>query len=54
VGYDYPHDHPGAVSAQETLPESVRGATFYEPGENEAGMAEKLQKMRSAKEKSRE
>ena len=54
AGYDYPHDHPGAISPQETLPEKVRGAAFYEPSDNEAGMAERLEKIRAAKERSRE
>ena len=35
-GYDYPHDRPGHISAQELLPERVVGERFYEPDEAEA------------------
>src|SRR5256714_3868436 len=31
-GYQYAHDAPEAYIPQEYLPESLRGATFYEPG----------------------
>ncbi len=30
-GYDYAHAHPEGYSAQEYLPESLRGARYYEP-----------------------
>ncbi|HEX8207326.1 MAG TPA: replication-associated recombination protein A [Solirubrobacteraceae bacterium] len=42
-GYDYPHDRPGGVSPQELLPDEVAGTRFYEPGEQEPGMSERLQ-----------
>jgi putative ATPase len=44
--YDYPHDHPGHVSPQELLPESVTGARFYEPDEAEAELARRLAQIR--------
>jgi putative ATPase len=45
-GYDYPHDHPGQVSPQELLPESVLGARFFAPGEAEAQLAKRLRQVR--------
>jgi putative ATPase len=45
-GYDYPHDHPGQVSPQELLPEGVVGERFYEPGEAEARLAQRLEDVR--------
>jgi putative ATPase len=45
-GYDYPHDHPGHVSAQELLPEGVEGAHFYAPDEAEAELAKRLTQIR--------
>jgi putative ATPase len=45
-GYDYPHDHPGQVSPQELLPESVVGERFFQPGESEAQLAERLERVR--------
>jgi putative ATPase len=30
-GYEYPHDHPGAVVVQQYLPEKLRGARYYRP-----------------------
>jgi putative ATPase len=44
--YDYPHDRPGGVSAQELAPEAVRGHRFYEPGEAEAALRERLEEIR--------
>ncbi|HEV3001680.1 MAG TPA: replication-associated recombination protein A [Solirubrobacteraceae bacterium] len=49
VGYDYPHDRPGAVSPQELMPDEVAGTRFYEPGENERAMAERLAAIRRAR-----
>jgi putative ATPase len=49
VGYDYPHDRPGAVSGQELLPDEVAGTRFYEPTENEPHMAERLEAIRRAR-----
>jgi putative ATPase len=45
-GYDYPHDHPGQVSAQELLPEGVIGERFYRPGEAEARLEQRLGEVR--------
>ena len=45
-GYDYPHDHPGQVSPQELLPEGVVGARFYEPGEAETQLEQRLAEVR--------
>ncbi len=45
-GYDYPHDHPGQVSPQELLPEGVVGERFFQPGEAEARLAERLEQIR--------
>lgn len=33
-GYQYPHDYPHGVVAQEYLPESLRGARYYHPSDN--------------------
>ncbi|MCF7797142.1 MAG: replication-associated recombination protein A [Candidatus Marinimicrobia bacterium] len=32
-GYRYPHDEPGHFSAQDYLPEKLRGAQFYQPSQ---------------------
>jgi putative ATPase len=45
-GYDYPHDHPGQVSPQELLPESLVGERFFKPGESEAQLAQRLEQVR--------
>jgi putative ATPase len=45
-GYDYPHDHPGQVSPQELLPEGVVGERFFQPGEAEARLSERLDQVR--------
>jgi len=43
-GYQYPHSFPGHFVAQQYLPESMRGQTFYEPSNQgyEARIAERL------------
>jgi putative ATPase len=33
AGYRYAHDEPGAYAPQEYLPDALRGANFYQPGE---------------------
>jgi putative ATPase len=48
-GYDDPHDRPGGVSPQELLPEQVAGTRFYEPGEREPDLAERLRAIRAAR-----
>ncbi len=48
VGYHYPHDEPGGVSDQRTLPEALGDARFYEPTGRgfEAELAERLERLR--------
>jgi putative ATPase len=50
-GYDYPHDRPGQVSPQELLPEGVVGERFFQPGEAEAQLAERLAEVRRLRER---
>ena len=53
VGYDYPHDRPGAVSRQELMPAEAAGERFLEltdRGEEEA-LAQRLEEIRAAREK---
>jgi putative ATPase len=47
-GYVYPHDDPIGVVSQEYLPESLRGAVYYEPTEhgNERDVSTRLAKLR--------
>jgi putative ATPase len=47
-GYVYPHDDPIGVVPQEYLPESLRGAVYYEPTEhgNERDVSSRLAKLR--------
>lgn len=44
VGYQYAHDAPHGVAAQDYLPEELVGVKYYSPTEhgNEAGLAERL------------
>jgi putative ATPase len=44
VGYVYPHDHPGGIAEQQYLPDEVRGAVVFRPGERgeEADLAERV------------
>ena len=48
VGYNYPHNAPGAFVADEHLPEELAGSRFYEPGEHglEAKLAERVRELR--------
>jgi putative ATPase len=46
AAYDYPHAHPGHLSPQELLPDTVAGARFYEPDEAEAELAARLERIR--------
>jgi len=48
-GYDSPHSHPGHLSSQEMLPESVVGERFYEPDDAEAELALRLEQIRSSR-----
>jgi putative ATPase len=45
-GYDYPHDHPGHINDQEHLPAGVENERFYEPGESEGALRERLAEIR--------
>jgi putative ATPase len=47
--YDNPHRRPGHLSPQELLPDGAIGARFYEPGEAEALLAERLAEIRRAR-----
>jgi putative ATPase len=47
--YDYPHDHPGHVCAQELMPGELAGARFFVPRESEAQLAERLALIRRAR-----
>ena len=49
VGYDYPHDRPERVSPQELLPDAAAGTHFYEPGDAEAELRERLEAIRRAR-----
>ncbi len=47
-GYEYPHDHPGAVVSANYFPIGVKPQTLYEPSNRgfEAEVSERLQKVR--------
>lgn len=49
-GYLYPHDYDGHFVAQEYLPDSLRGARFYEPSQNgyEAEIARRTRAWKAA------
>ncbi len=49
AGYDSPHAHPGHISAQELLPREAVGASFYNPDDAEAELAERLARVRRAR-----
>ncbi len=46
VGYDYPHDHPGALSDQEVMPDELRDERFYDPADSEPDMKARLTAIR--------
>ncbi len=48
-GYDYPHDHPGHVNDQEHLPPAVADERFYDPGDGEPALRERLAEIRRAR-----
>jgi putative ATPase len=48
-GYDYPHDHPGHVNDQEHLPPSVADERFYDPGDGEPALQQRLAEIRQAR-----
>jgi putative ATPase len=47
--YDNPHRRPGHTSPQELMPDSAIGRRFYEPGEAEALLRERLEEIRRAR-----
>ena len=49
MGYDYPHDHPGAINDQEHLPRGREDLRFYNPGDAEPELRERLAKIRDAR-----
>jgi putative ATPase len=49
VGYDYPHDHPGSVNDQEHLPRGVENLRFYQPGDAEPELRDRLARIRDAR-----
>ncbi|MDP9376728.1 MAG: replication-associated recombination protein A [Actinomycetota bacterium] len=48
-GYDYPHDSPGHVNAQEHLPSGAEHLRFYRPDDAEAQLADRLERVRRAR-----
>jgi putative ATPase len=49
VGYDDPHGHPGHVNDQEHLPVGREDLRLYRPDEAEAGLRERLARIRAAR-----
>jgi putative ATPase len=56
AGYRYDHDWADAVAPQRYLPESLDGATFYEPGSQgvESRIAVRMQEIREAREQAKQ
>ncbi|HXW58053.1 MAG TPA: replication-associated recombination protein A, partial [Solirubrobacteraceae bacterium] len=52
-GYDNPHAHAGHLAAQELLPGSVEGERFYAPDDAERELAQRLERVRRAREQAR-
>jgi putative ATPase len=50
-GYENPHQHPGHLSPQPLLPDSLAAARFYEPDEAEQQLASRLERIREARER---
>jgi putative ATPase len=48
-GYDNPHRRHGHLSSQELMPDSAIGLRFYDPGEAEAALRERLAEIRRTK-----
>jgi putative ATPase len=48
-GYDYPHDHAGHVNDQEHLPRGAEDLRFYDPGDGEPALRERLAEVRRAR-----
>ena len=49
IGYDYPHDHPGQINDQEHLPAGREHLRFYDPGDIEPELRERLARIRAAR-----
>jgi len=49
VGYDYPHSHPGHINDQDHLPEGLEDLRFYDPGDAEPELRERLEQARRAR-----
>jgi putative ATPase len=49
ASYDYPHEHPAGVSAQELMPEGVAGVRFYDPAPAEGELRARLEQIRKAR-----
>jgi putative ATPase len=49
IGYDYPHDHPGGINAQEHLPEGKEHLRFFDPGDREPELRDRLRRIREAR-----
>ena len=49
-GYVYPHDQPGGVADQRLMPESLQGASFYQPVDRgfEAELRRRLEELRKS------
>ncbi|MDP9399906.1 MAG: replication-associated recombination protein A [Actinomycetota bacterium] len=45
-GYDNPHDHPGHLSPQQTMPDELAGERFYRPDDAEAALAARVEQLR--------
>jgi putative ATPase len=45
-GYDYPHDHPGHINAQEHLPEGLEHLRLYAPDDAEGELRDRLDRIR--------
>jgi putative ATPase len=56
AGYQYPHNFEGHWVAEEYLPEALRGASFYRPGDEgrEKELRERLEALRKARAAARE
>jgi putative ATPase len=48
-GYEYPHDRPGHVNAQEHLPEGLEDLRLYLPDDAEADLRDRLERIRRAR-----
>ena len=49
IGYDYPHDHDGQINDQEHLPAGAEHLRFYDPGDMEPQLRERLARIRAAR-----